>query len=232
MIDLDALARRADGVAPLPLAIVIPTVGRRSLANTCESIAPQTQAGDRITVVCDNPSGYDLACQCVEFAREQSHEEAIWRCWKNRGVPGVYGHGARNWALDKLAALEDRPDWCWSIDDDDEATFGVLDMIRTACASGAAPWYVFRMRGGEGSHFPGVSVPTMGEQVILGNIGTPMIVFPTGCESRFGVKATDAQHGPGYFGDFVLAGSLQLEFGDPSWRSETVAEIRMRPEAA
>jgi hypothetical protein len=112
------------------------------------------------------------------------------------------------------------------LDDDDVATFGALDMIRSACGSGAAPWYVFRMRGGDGSHFPGLVVPTMGDVILQGNVGTPMIVFPSRCESRFGVNATDGEHGSGYFGDYLMAASLQLELGDPGWRSEVVCEVR------
>jgi hypothetical protein len=215
------------------LAVIIPTVGRRSLANTLESVASQLQDGDRGFVVSDHWARYDFCCEAVEFAREASADGVTWRCWINRGQRGLFGHGARNWALDQTAGFEDMPDgmpdWCWSIDDDDEATFGAVDMIRAACASGDAPWYVFRMRGGAGSHFDGVTVPTMGETIREGNVGTPMIVFPSACQSRFGVgRGVPREHdlGDGYFGDLTLAISLQMEFGDPGWRSEVVAEIR------
>lgn len=208
------------------LAIIVPTVGRRSLADLLESLAPQMQDGDRGIVVVDDHERYHFCCEAVAFAREQSSAEVVWRCWRNRGTRGVFGQGGRNWALDMLREIEGAPAWAWSIDDDDRAAFGALDMIRAAVDSGEASWYIFRMRGGDGTHFPGRTVPMQGEQIVEGNVGTPMLVFPSRCESRFGVGPGVRGGDPGYFGDLTMAVSLELELGAPSWRPEVICEVR------
>lgn len=211
------------------LTVIIPTIGRRSLAATIESFAPQLQPGDRVQVACDDHERYDFCCQAVQFGRDASHEETIWRCYLAGDEPlGRFGHPARNEAIDFLATLNDRPSWCWTLDDDDVATFGALDMIRAAVETGAAKWYVFRMRGGEGSLFPGVTVPVQ-NVLRMGNVGTPMMVFPTSTRSRFGlgkVAAFGVDQPEGYFGDWAMASALRDEYGAPVWVNTTVAEIR------
>ncbi len=179
-------------------------------------------------VACDRTSRYDFCSEAVAFGREASSGGVTWRSYRashDGEALGHFGHPARNFMLDTLDGLEDKPDWCWSIDDDDVATFGALDMIRAACSSGNHPWYVFRMKGGAGSHFAGVSVPTMGNVLGKGNVGTPMIVFPTEAAARFGLDAIGG-HEAGYFGDWQLAVALQQEFGAPGWVEAVVAEIR------
>ncbi len=221
------------------IGVVIPSVGRETLLDTLASVAEQLQPGDRATVVCDAPGAYDFCSSAVDLARTMSFNGVTWRCFPSYdnslvftdefvGSLGCFGHPARNLGLDLFASLDVAPDWCWSLDDDDVATFGALDMVRSACSSGDAGWYVFRMRGGAGSHFPNVTVPTMGDRVATGNVGTPMIVFPVTAKARFGVAAIhDASEG--YFGDYEMAVSLQQELGRPAWIAATVAEIR--PEA-
>ncbi len=210
------------------IAVVVPTIGRPELIDTLESLAPQLADGDRVMVACDNLRRYDFCSEAVGVSREESADGATWRCYPLNppDAPlGHYGHPARNVMLDLLVGLEHGVDWVWSIDDDDVATFGALDMIRAACSSGDHPWYVFRMKGGAGSHFAGVSVPTMGNVLGKGNVGTPMIVFPTEATARFGLDAVDG-HEPGYFGDWQLAVALQQELGAPGWVEAVVAEIR------
>lgn len=207
------------------LAVIVPTTGqRRSLSATLDSLVPQLEHGDRCMVICDDLSRYDFCSEAVGFAREAGADGVMWRCYPNREQPGFYGHASRNIALNILEDLEDGPDWVWSLDDDDVATFGAVDMIRSAIASGEAQWYVFRMRGGAGSHFPGVVVPTLGPRLLRGNVGTPMMVFPV-CSSRFG--SAEMENMPaGYFGDYQQAQGLLLELGEPQWQPEIVAEIR------
>lgn len=219
---------------PLPprertaLAVIVPTVGRHSLPDTLSSIAPQVQPGDRVVVVCDYERRFDFCSEAVDFVRQACEPEVTWRCFMagSRNL-GCYGHPARNVALDYLAELSETPGWVWSLDDDDVAVFGALDMIRAACESGQAAWYVFRMRGGTGSHFPGVTVPTMGDRLQTGNVGTPMLVFPAATTSRYGTSELHDSTA-GYFGDFEMAKALEAEFGDPAWVASTVCEVRPR----
>ncbi len=168
----------------------------------------------------------------VAFAREQSHPETIWRTLPSpHDEPsGGFGHPARNRVLDYLQTLQTRPAWCWSLDDDDVATFGALDMIRGAIeANQAADWYVFRMRGGSDSHFAGTTIPAVGNQIKIGHVGTPMLVFPTSCTARFGTGHVDSfppDMPDGYFGDWEMARDLRAELGNPEWVAQTVCEVR------
>lgn len=205
------------------IAIIVPTTGRLSLAFTLASLAQQTQDADRVLVMCDDPLQYDNAQTCVEEIRAGA--KGCWRCYPTDEPLGHYGHPQRNLALDLLAELEDAPAWAWSIDDDDIATFGALDIIRAAAASNSAPWYVFRMVGGDNSHFPGVTVPTMGQVIEPGNVGTPMLVFPADCDARFGLDAYRDMP-PGYYGDAAMAEGLLGVLDEPGWRDEIICEIR------
>lgn len=206
------------------LAVIVPTVGRSSLVDLLEALAEQVQGGDRVMVYCDRDERYDFCSEAVNFAREASDPGVAWRCFPTHGPLGGYGHPARNLALDLLEELDDAPTWCWSIDDDDLPVFGGLDMLRSAAASGRAHWYVFSMRGGRRSHFGGIVVPTMGNVLLRGNVGCPMLCWRLG-DSRFGDSTFD-DRGPGYFGDYEMAVALQGEYGDPVWVDQIVAHIR------
>jgi hypothetical protein len=223
-------------MADAAVAVVVPTIGRPELANLLYALAPQTTAIDRVLVVCDRPRRYDWCCALVEGLRKQG-AQGRWTTW-DRDNLGHYGHAARNEALDFLASLEQRPDWVWSIDDDDLCAPGALAAIRTAAASGKGKWYVAKMVGGGGSHFPDLAVPLPDVGVRIGNIGAPCIVAPTPAEARWGTSEMAAYHpGPsgaiheaGYFGDGEYAVALQKELGEPVWLDAVVAEIR--PSAA
>ena len=222
------------------LSLLIPTVGRESLGDLLASLQPQTSEDDLILVICDRIERYDFAQGLVERARE-SGAQGLWRCYPGANE-GCFGHPGRNHLLDHLQDC----DWqghCWSVDDDDRATFGALDMIRAAVDSREALWYVFRMRGGDGSHFPGLVVPATGGGVRVGEVGTPMMVFPSYVKARFGTARLKVEHRgaypgadefwpAGYLGDYELAQALRVELGEPKWRDEIVAEVRPAKAAA
>jgi hypothetical protein len=213
------------------LAVIVPTVGRPSIGVLLSALAPQTTAADRVLIVCDRPRRYDWCCVLVEGLRKQG-AEGRWTVW-DRDNLGHYGHPARNEALDFLASLENRPDWVWSIDDDDMCAPDALDVIRTAVATEDAGWYAFAMIGGAGSHFDGVMIPNRGDYVLAGNIGTPMIVLPTTAASRFGLsvrKDLGREWEPGYWGDLEAAVALRDELGDPAWVDGVIATVRPSPD--
>jgi hypothetical protein len=177
--------------------------------------------------MCDRPRRFDWCSLLVEGLR-RGGAQGRWRVI-SRDSLGRYGHPLRNEALDLLAALDDRPDWVWSIDDDDLPMPGALASIREAVASGEADWYVFGMVGGGDSHFAGVVVPQPGLGLRLGNIGSPCLVAPVDAAARWGtdrVLALSGDEGPGYYGDWLFAVALKNELGDPAWIEATVAEIR------
>jgi hypothetical protein len=182
------------------LTVIIPTVGRDSLAATLGSLTPQLSDEDDIMVVEDGETQL-----------------------------GAYGHGARNWMLDRFDL-----DWggthFWSIDDDDIAASDALNIIRTAIESFPGAWFIFQRIGGANSHYHGLKVPHTKHKVLPGNVGTPCIVWPASAEARWGTGAFAIDglptHNPGYFGDYEMAVALQKELGDPVWVDEVIAIIR------
>lgn len=207
------------------LTIIVPTTGRDELAACLTALAPQTDDLDRVMVMVDVDRAVSAVVETVHSIRTVWDARGTWRVYPpTTGRLGMFGHPQRNRALELLEALEKRPRWVWSIDDDDEPSFEAVAQIRAALAEGGE-WFVFRMRGGAGSHFNGIVVPTMGENVRSGNIGTPMIVFPVSAHARYGTGTFDDK-GPGYFGDFELANDLKNRLGEPVWRPDIVAEVR------
>ena len=214
----------------MALAVVVPTIGRPEAAACLSALADQTTAEDRVLVVCDRPRRFDWVSLLVEGIRRQG-AQGRWTVW-SRDNTGHYGHVARNEALDHLAALDDGPAWMWSCDDDDLPAPDALARIRVAAESDEAEWYLFQMRGGGASPFANVTIPNRGEEILVGNIGTPMILAPVACEARFGLSARrefGRTFEPGYFGDYEYAESLQQKLGDPVWVPHVVAEIRPDP---
>jgi len=216
------------------IAITIPTIGRESLREAVQSLVPQLADGDRVMVVCDDMTRYDFCSDTVADAREAAADGVMWRTYPTDKPRGAFGHAGRNMALDMLLELEDAPSWSWSIDDDDIATPWALEKIRAATLTGDSPWYVFRMVGGAGSHYPGLKLPNQGPVIRAGNVGTPMLVFPV-CDARWGTTSVDTNLGSqpdGYFGDYQMAISLTDELGQPGWVDSTVCEVRPKAEEA
>jgi glycosyltransferase involved in cell wall biosynthesis len=102
-------------------------------------------------------------------------------------------------------------DWILFMDDDDAFAPGVLHRIRPLLDQGT--WHIFRMTDGVG-HVWRV------REIMLGNVGTPMLVVP---------NRTDlprwADHAE-YYGDFHFAKGCQELLGEPCWHTETLALIR------
>ena len=142
---------------------------------------------------------------------------------------GACGHPARNEGIDRTTT-----EYVCSIDDDDVYVPGAFNLIRAAIRDNpGAGWFIFRMVGGPGSHFNGVTVPVLGHVLRLGNVGTPMMVWRN-CAARFGMRSTDEQgrdFGAGYFGDWEMAKALQAEYGDPVWINETICVVRPQAKA-
>jgi Glycosyl transferase family 2 len=215
------------------IAVIVPTIGRPELANCLAALAKQTTDDDRVMVMCDIPLRHPWCSALVEGIRKTG-AKGRWRVLPG-ALNGHYGHPLRNKAIGHLQELERRPDWVWSLDDDDVPTPDALATLREAVESGEGDWYVFQMVGGGQSHFAGVTIPNRGEYVIVGNVGTPMIVFPTTATSRFGTAPRQdlgRSWDGGYFGDLEMAVALRDELGDPAWVDAVVAEIRPSPVVA
>ena len=209
------------------ITVVIPTIGRPTLTNTLVALAPQLNDGDRVMVMCDNLALYNFVCTAVEMVQRNLEPQGTWRVYSSKRPLGAFGHRQRNRALDLLCKLEDRPDWVWSIDDDDEPAFGALDFIRARIRENGHRLLIFKMRYGAGHPANGLVLPQR-QQIAIGDVGTPMIVAPLS-PAEFGLRSTDSvgrEHGEGYCGDYEYAVALREEFGEPVWCDEVIAEIR------
>ncbi len=229
--------RRGSGASrqgAIPLAVLVPTVGRESLRALLEALVTQASPGDCVLVRVDDMRRYDFCAKIVSEAREAAAKGTVWRCYPNHadGPLGACGHAGRNWLIEHLAGLEKRPNWTWSCDDDDRPSRDVLYRIRKAVSSGNAPWYLFSMKGGDGSHFPGRVVPDPKLGVRIGNVGTPCIVAPVSAKARWGLNAltlAGTEHPAGYLGDGEFALALKDELGQPAFVDAVVAVIRPAP---
>lgn len=199
------------------MTIIIPTLGSPSVGATMNSLNPQVKRGDEVLVVADGEWDPILNNAC---ALHQKASKARWTHEATRERIGFYGHGVRNWILDGGVWT----DYVWSIDDDDIALPGALDVIHEGIFQYPGRWFIYQMVGGKNSHFPGVTVPITPGMLTRGNVGTPCIVAPSSAKARWGTAPSD--HGDGYFGDYDYAVALQEELGDPVWVPVTVACIR------
>jgi glycosyltransferase involved in cell wall biosynthesis len=197
----------------MKLAIVIPTLGavyRPTLKNLLNALANQVNGDDNVLVVSDTPFHDDPTWMLVKDT--PFPDNAFVHYWHTGvGAPlGHWGHAARNRVLDYN--LLTGSTHLWTIDDDDMILPGALDLIRDSCCDVPV---IFKMRFGPGSHANGVVIHR-GRGLMLGEVGTPMIVAPL-CGARFGRR---------YCGDFDYATNLVLKLGDPIYRDEVIVDVR------
>lgn len=184
------------------LTVIVPTIGRKSLARTLQSFANELTEDDYVLVSCD---GWREGVTNLVYGWFDVHYPGQW--WVNvNTVQGDWGHPARNHMLEVV-----KTDLVWTIDDDDEAAPGALTTIRQQ----TDPFVIYRMRFGPGHPANGITC-WREKRMQHGDIGTPMIVAKP-CSARFG------HH---YSGDWDYAQSLQAVYGDPVWNERVIALIR------
>lgn len=177
-------------------------MGRPSLSATLASFAADVRPEDHVVVVSDGGSSYVR----LEVELCASRWDGDWTYhWKP--AEGCWGHPLRNsvlnWELDT--------DYVWSIDDDDVAAPGALDVLRSA----EGPWTIFRML--HGINHPANGIVCWREPSLRhGDIGTPMIL----------ARPSNARFGHRYEGDWDYAEDLRAEYGDPAFDERVVAVIR------
>ena len=186
------------------ISILIPTVGRESIRATFDSFGPDLTAEDAVLVGID---GYKP--EAVDWLKEAKKKYAgRWQYVINYSFPmGHTGHPMRNLLLGQVP----EGDYIWTIDDDDVAMPGALDVLRQHLSG----WAIFKMTFGEGHYANGLTLWRYG-YLMLGDIGTPMILAPK-CSARFGSR---------YEGDWDYALELQRELGNPTFNDEVIAHIR------
>lgn len=186
------------------LSVIVPTLGRETLAYTLASIKPQMQPGDEVVCVSD---GQNLKAE---------------RLWHQANVPGRYretavthdcGASQRNLAL-SLA----RGDVVLFMDDDDAYLPGSFAAIRKALAEQPVP-HVFRMRYAAESwgHKPG-NVLWRVPQFVNDNVSTQMLAYP----NRPDLPRWDTEFGH----DLRWAEAAAALFPAVVWHETVISEIR------
>ncbi len=189
----------------MSITIIVPTVGRRTLQATLESIWLDSDNGDLEVLV--------LSDGAEQRARRifEEYSGPGWRLHEEPNALGCWGHTICNLALDNSIETSH----VYRIDDDDVLMVGA---IPTMLAYQADVPVIFRARWGDAHPAAGVELPHMHE-VRYGNIATPMVLAPV-CKARYGMRLE---------GDFDYAVALIEELGEPLWRDDLIALIR--PEA-
>ena len=150
------------------LSIVIPTIGRRSLRQTLESIRPQLGADDQVLIVADKDGNVSRARKiCLDVSAgdprfvyaEKQHEE-----------PGI-GDAQRNHGMQIASGTH-----LAFIDDDDVYADGALAAMRAAACDRPA---IFRMEYRRGRAFSEPERRLWQEpELVYGNVSTQMFLVP------------------------------------------------------
>lgn len=186
------------------LSIIVPTLGRPSLAQTLESILPQLTAKDEVIVVAD-PAGSHLRAHAT---CDQILDQCLWSCLKCESDGTGIGTAQRT--LGMRLALNSHLAF---IDDDDTYTDGALQLFRWAACDKPV---IFRMR------HPQLGLLWEVPHVTYGNVGTPMFLVPNDPDRLGEWRAhTDDGHGA----DFTFITGCVEKMGKPVWCPEVVADI-------
>lgn len=189
------------------LTLVIPTVGRPTLARTLASLARQPwRPGDEVLLVGDGPR---------PVARELWDQFRLpGRYVETPAVLGSWGHGARNWvAANGLVRTSHRA----QLDDDDIWTADALRAVRAAITADPGRPHLFRMAFGH--QWPGVPVVWRTPELAEGNVGTPLLVAPV----ALGHPEWTGRYGGDY--DHIRA-TCERHPAGPVWHRELVCVCR------
>ena len=203
MNDLRARIGTDSGIA---ISLVIPTISRPTLAGTLRSLRDQPWGPqDEIILLGDGPQ---------PFAAD------LWRQFKFPGryiempktSPPDWGHTPRNAVFnDKIL----RGTHVVQLDDDDQWEPYTLQLIRERVKAESNRPHLFRQSG-----CPITGTVWKVKEIVLGNIGTPCIVFPNvpgkigRFVSRYGGDCDFIAETCGYYPD------------GPVWHEEVITKIR------
>lgn len=183
-------------------SIIIPTIGRKTLEKTLESISPQRSVGDEVIVVFDDGETWENN----KVAR--SHGCILANTLKRSHDAGSK---ARNLGID----LAQR-DWLLFMDDDDVFTPNAFQVIRETIVKTKLPTiHLFRMRYSDGK------VLWKEPEVTYGNVGTPMIALP-----RLGQRVL-WKEGIGAGNDYqFITDAINIRKQTPIWSEEIICQVR------
>lgn len=189
-------------------SVIIPTLGRETLARTLESVKSQMAWRDEVIVVSDGPS--DRAREiCKSFGKRIHYFE--------HGPTRSWGHAQRNFGMDHASKTH----LAFMDDDDIYLPCALKTMRRTASRNPPGP-ILFRAN---------ICGNVLWEEKIvrMSNVGTPMIVAPTGpgCISRWR-RNTETESGGG--GDFLFIRDTVALWPENAlvWDPEIVCDVQER----
>ena len=140
------------------ISIIVPTIGRPSLAVALASLTSELLPGDEVLVI----------------GNVDEREEGPVR-YIRRAPGGDWGHSERNFAM-KLCCGR----YIAHLDDDDTFAPGWRALVQDAIDTSEGRPIIFRMR------YPSGQTLWIQPQLCLGNVGTPMMLTPNEPE-KFGV---------------------------------------------
>jgi len=197
-------------MSEIRLSIIIPTLGRLTLARTLSGISRQIlQRGDQVLLIADGLSPAAIAI----WERSGLPGEAITL---TSGPHGDWGNTAKREALRRVTGTH-----VVYIDDDDLHVPGAFAAIRRGVQWDTRGFHIFKMRYVEGKHPGGVLWHQ--PELVPDNVGTPMFVHPADCV--LGAWGTD------YRSDFEFMRSTAQANPDRRihWHDHVIAEIYQDP---
>lgn len=196
------------------ISVVVPTIGRSSLAATLRSLAPQVTELDEVHVLFDGPEHDDRWHISPSWTRGFLEVLPCDSSVTTNQTPlEGWGHPLRNYALDMLVTRTR----VMTMDDDDVYTDGAFDAIRAELDAHPPAVHVFGCRWGPGHPAAGVVLPR-GRGLMMGEIATPMVVAPSSL----------ARYGDAYDGDWTYAQNLAAIFPADGWvwHDHVICEVR------
>ena len=188
------------------VSIIVPTIGRPTLARTLDAAEPQLRAGDEVLVV----GNLSMPRNDAAFARhevEKRRNPALH--YFEHGIGGGFGDAQRNYGMTKATGSH-----LAFIDDDDAHRPDALALFHQW--AGHRP-VLFRMQ-----HYA-LGVLWRDKSFICGNVGTPMYLVPNarGKLGRWEVEEAGTRVGDWNF----IRDTVRMLDQAIIWRPEIVADV-------
>lgn len=195
----DVIARRLPD--PVTFSIIMPTLGRPSLAGVMGILVPQLSSGDEVFVIGDGPTPSARAMMEF-FVHPGIHYEEMGPIWN-------WGNPQRNWGMERA-----KKDFLVFLDDDDEPVPGGLNLVRKLIAPDPSKPHVFRVS------LPWGTIPTR-KEIVTDNLSGQCVIFPNDPErlGRWtGRYAADF--------DFIKSTLAHYKPGEIVWHDEIVCTVK------
>ena len=185
--------------SPPSLSIIVPTVGRASLAATIQSLDYQLGPLDEVVVVSDGPNP-QIKPLIAAAGPKYVYLETAQRMWD-------YGATPRNIGISRA-----RGRYIGFMDDDDMSLPGALDAIRQGAMEKPGIPLIFRMKYLE-------KILWETPQIKVGNVGSHMFAVPN-------IPGKLGHWSARYAGDFdFIVHTVELHGGAVAFREEVIAEL-------